>query len=208
MVESETTLVITTRKLGTVREIVAYLEALESAHNHLYAFDILVERAQVIRAESEDSMYYKQRRPSFTALRPIRDVESQVLPGEALVLNAVDVKSPGFWEFLGSLNPLNTLREYLNDRHRRRQDREYRERQEHQRGDLEIEELKTKVVEGRIRLLRDAGVPEEQLRQILSVHVFEPLGRLDRFQDSELIGAASAARPDERHSDRLLPPAT
>ena len=32
-------------------------------------------------------------------------------------------ESPGFWEFLGSLNPLEVIRRYLNDRHERAKDR-------------------------------------------------------------------------------------
>ena len=50
-----------------------------------------------------------------------------VSPSERLIVARVELASPGFWEFLGLLNPLEVTRKYLEDRHRRRQDREYRE---------------------------------------------------------------------------------
>jgi hypothetical protein len=48
-----------------------------------------------------------------------------VLPKDRLVLSAAALSSPGFFEFLGSLNPLEVIRKYLVDRHERRKDREY-----------------------------------------------------------------------------------
>lgn len=50
-----------------------------------------------------------------------------VVPEHRLVVKRVRIESPGLWEFAASLNPLQQIREYLNDRHQRRQDREFRE---------------------------------------------------------------------------------
>src|SRR5690606_29760866 len=69
----------------------------------------------------------------------------EIPPQDRLVLNRVRIESPGFWEFLGSLNPLLHIREYLNDRHRRRQDQEYREASEKKRLELENELLQAQI---------------------------------------------------------------
>lgn len=50
-----------------------------------------------------------------------------VLPEHRLVIKSIRIESPGFWEVFASLNPLQQIREYLNDRHKRKQDREFRE---------------------------------------------------------------------------------
>lgn len=44
----------------------------------------------------------------------------------ALGINRVELNSPGFWEIIGSLNPLAQVRGYLADRHERNKDRDYR----------------------------------------------------------------------------------
>jgi hypothetical protein len=54
-------------------------------------------------------------------------------PADPLVVSRVVFESPGFWEFLGNLNPLEVLRNYLNDRHEREKDREYRSAAERER---------------------------------------------------------------------------
>jgi hypothetical protein len=58
----------------------------------------------------------------------------------------VQLTSPGFWDFLGKLMPLETIRQYLNDRHERAKDREYRNEAEEKRLDLENRLLEMKIV--------------------------------------------------------------
>jgi hypothetical protein len=62
--------------------------------------------------------------------RHARVAAEAVPPYARLVLEHVRIESPGFWEFVASLNPLQQIREYLNDRHRRRQDGEFRDASE------------------------------------------------------------------------------
>lgn len=106
-------------------------------------------------------------------------------------MRAVVFQSPGSWDFLGALNPLETLRKYVQDRHERRRDRTYREPMEAERMALENERLKTEVVKQQVELLRSIGVPEETIREALTAHVVLPLERLDRHQDSGLIQTAA-----------------
>ena len=100
------------------------------------------------------------------------------------------------WEFLGSLNPLETIRKYLSDRHEQRKDREYREPLEAERSVLENEKLRTEVLRKKLELMRSYGVPEEQIRQILTEHIAKLLASIDQHQDSKLIRTASVRKAD------------
>lgn len=177
-------------RLGTVGDIRAYLEAIEQAYNGLYAFDLIVAQAKARAAEVEPPSWRSSGRRRRINVRRIRRAEAVVLPQDRLQLRAVLFQSPGSWDFLGALNPLETLRKYLQDRHERRKDRTYRERLEAERMSLDNQKLKTEVVRQQIELLRSVGVPEEKIREALSAHVVLPLERLDRHQDSGLIRAA------------------
>jgi hypothetical protein len=73
---------------------------------------------------------------------------------EQLVLSAVSLGSPGFWEFLGALTPLEVLRKYLNDRHERRKDRDYRESADKRARELQNAALENEVISRRIELLK------------------------------------------------------
>jgi hypothetical protein len=171
---------ITSERLGEVTEVVRYLRDVEGAYNHLFAFDLVVKEAQ--RRYGEGA-----RRATSRTLRQIRDPHLVVLPEDRLRLHAVSLQSPGFWEFLGALNPLETIRKYLADRHERKKDREYRNTAEAERLRLENEKLKTEVVKERIEVLRALNIPEDRIAAILNLHVVTPLSRLDEAQDAGLI---------------------
>ncbi|MBV9512110.1 MAG: hypothetical protein JO303_17700 [Caulobacteraceae bacterium] len=112
---------------------------------------------------------------------------------ERLILAAVDIASPGVWEFLGSLHPLEVLRRYLNDRHERRKDRDYRETAEQRRLHLENLKLEDGIIADRIRLAREMGATDRDLAPLLNALVNRPLAALDKHQDRQLIGAAEMA---------------
>jgi hypothetical protein len=48
-----------------------------------------------------------------------QEIASFVPRAEQLILASVSINSPGYWDFIGALNPLEVLRKYLNDRHER-----------------------------------------------------------------------------------------
>jgi hypothetical protein len=112
---------------------------------------------------------------------------SMVLPTNRLVLSAVELSSPGFWEFLGVLNPLETIRKYLGERHERRKDREYREPLEAQKLALENQELANRVIERRIEILKKAAVPDHVIATYINELVHRPLEALGAMQDRGLI---------------------
>lgn len=123
------------------------------------------------------------------------DLASGISPEHQLVVSKVRIESPGLWEFLGSLNPLQQVREYLNDRHRRRQDKEFREASERDRLILENELIQTQINEKdnanlreRIALFRELGMSDEEIRAMVWTSIGKPLAQLGRHQDSRLIG--------------------
>ena len=180
---------VTSERLGEVTEVIRYLRDVESAYNHLFAFELVVKEAQK-RYGEEERYSWRPRRATSRTLRQIRDPEQVVLPEDRLRLHAVSIQSPGFWEFLGALNPLETIRKYLSDRHEQKKDREYRNAAEAERLRLENEKLKTEVVKERIEILRGLNIPEDRIAAILNLHVVAPLSKLDEAQDAGLIDRA------------------
>jgi hypothetical protein len=128
------------------------------------------------------------------AVRRIRDwpptaeeVASYVPRAEQLVLSAVSLGSPGLWEFLGTLNPLEVFRKYLNDRYERKKGHDYKETAERRRLALENLSLESRVIAERIRIARQIGATDRDLARLLNELVYKPLLALDRYQDKGLI---------------------
>jgi len=112
------------------------------------------------------------------------DISKIVLPSDRLTITKINIQSPGFWEFLGSLNPLQQIREYIKDRHERKKDKKYRSRQEEELGDLSIEEKKNNILNQRIEILRKLGYSETEIRQLVLTMVVEPLNKIGKHQDN------------------------
>jgi hypothetical protein len=170
---------------GEVREFIKLLSDLEYVYDNLYAWELIVEQAE---KESAPRVSWEPRKRSV--LRRISKPEQVVLPEDRLYLSKIEIVSPGWAEIIGALNPLETVRKYLHDRHTRRQDKEYRETAEAQRLALENERLRLAVVKDKVDLLRSLNIPEDRIRAALSKHIVEPLERLDRLQDAGLIESA------------------
>ncbi len=114
-------------------------------------------------------------------------IEKIVLPSDRLTILKVNIQSPGFWELLGSLNPLQHIREYINDRHERQKDKKFRSRQEEELGELSIIEKKNNIINQKIEILRNLGYSEQEIRQLVVSMVIEPLNKLGSHQDNGLI---------------------
>ena len=83
-----------------------------------------------------------------------------------------------------------TLRKYLNDRHERRKDKDYRESAEKRRLFIENEILENEAIAGRIKVLRELGLNDQQISGLVNELVEKPLTALNRYQDSDLIQGA------------------
>ena len=116
-----------------------------------------------------------------------------VLPSERLRIHAVAFSSPGFWGFIGTLSPLEVIRKYLNDRHRRKLEDAAQEH--HIRGlEIQNEALALKLFMEKIKALRELGFSEAEIRQMVIANGFGPLANLEKHQDSGLIGGAEFVR--------------
>lgn len=192
---------IFTRRGGTVREISGLLHDIEDAYNKIFIFSLFVD----FLADREAFLII-WRRYEFAPLFwtsfvgfPKFEFSEIMLPEHKLEIKKIQIESPGFWEFLGALNPLQQIREYLNDRHKRRQDREYREQAERERLALENElilrqiwEKENSIFREKINMLREIGFSDEQIRRFIWNSVSRPLIELSKHQDSGLIENADS----------------
>ena len=196
MSEGEGLLRVEGPRLGHVHEVVDLLNDFEHAYNNFYVFESLVNSTE----KPESAYIYSRRTPKFSLVAKSK-VASFVLPEDKLRLHRIEFNSPGFWEFMGALNPLEVMRKWVADHHERRKDRDYRESLEAERLYLENEKLKTEVVRDQVALLRENGVPEEKIREALTQYIVEPLTRLERHQDAGMIGGArlSSVTPGEQN---------
>ena len=185
MAEETGRLLIVAERSGSVAEISAFLSDLENAYLALYTSEL--ERL-LLRASRRWPFPYPI--PLLGSPRFVPLTTDALPPDARLTLARVRIESPGAWEFIGSLNPLQQIREYLKDRHSRRQDREYRENLERDRLELENELLRNKVRAQRIEMMRDIGIDDEYIRGMLWSSSGVYLSRLGRHQDSRLISGA------------------
>lgn len=176
---------LTARGDVAVRRLSALLRDVEHAYDSALLFDSLLwdHRETVI------ARWHALSRPALDADRVSRSVPA----GDRLVVRGVRLESPGFWEFLGKLNPLEVLRLYLDDRHRRRQDRAYREKAEARRLTLENQVLELAIVRERLSVAAKNGVPPEILAEAADLLLVEPLERVGRQADDGLIDAGDVA---------------
>jgi hypothetical protein len=107
-----------------------------------------------------------------------------------LKLSAVQINSPGFWEVVGSLNPLLQIREYINDAHKRKKEREYLNSIEKQRLILdnelkyfELVRLDNQIIQERIQLLKEAGFTTDQIKQMVLNYMEKPLLGLGKYSN-------------------------
>jgi hypothetical protein len=179
-----------------VRDARQYLDAVESAYNGIYVFQWIFSR------EEPRMAIWPQPFPVPWPMPP-ETIDAIVPPKHKLVLASVDIASPGGWEFLAALNPLETIRKYLNDRHERMKDREYRNAAEKRRLEAEAEAAELRNVRERIGIYRELNVPVDVLADQL---VGRPLRELGHAQDENLITTAQWVDEDEggRDSSAML----
>ncbi len=188
---------------GVEVEIVRnYLADFEYAYNSILAFEAAIEAIQ--RASHlfpfPSFLIWFPYGPTFKVPRAIRflrdwppspkEIASLVPNRDRLVITGVSLQSPGFWEFLGNLNPLEVIRQYINDRHERRKDKDYRESSEARRLELENLKLENEVLRERIKIAKELGATDQDLAPLLNELVFRSLRALDHHQDRGVIERA------------------
>lgn len=164
-----------------VGDVSGFLRDLEYAYNSAYVFDSILEEAE--------ELYRTGNSPGL----PIRNllwmawwpptpekVAAMVPEADRLRLIGVELHSPGFWDFLGKFNPLEVLRQYLNDRHERQKDRQYRSSAEAEK--LELENFKEKI-----DILKQLGATDKDLALLKEQLLKKSLRQLNPYQDQGLI---------------------
>ena len=176
-----------------IESIYEYLRELEVAYNSVYVLKSIIEEGKEIfdLDERQKPLIPLKSLLWMTWWPPTADkVKSLVSQNDRLKIYRAEFHSPGFWDFLGKLNPLETIREYLNDRHERQKDRNYRNQAE--KDKLEIENIAAKI-----KLYIDAydglsvrGVKEQDICVLRDKLLIEPLKKLDKYQDQKIITTA------------------
>ncbi len=195
------------RRAGTVNELIGLLQSVEEAYNKIFLFysfiDFFTNRERFFMLPHFWRKWIEFRFPVLFWMPylglPQFEYPEAMLPEYKLEVRRIQIESPGFWEFLGAPNPLQQIREYLNDRHKRRQDREYREQAERERLQLENELIRRQILEKensvfreRINLLKEIGFSDEEIRRLMWVYVSQPLIALGKHQDTGLIENADS----------------
>jgi len=122
-----------------------------------------------------------------------------VEPDHVLMLKAVRMESPGFWEFFGKLNPLEIIRQFLNDMHERRNGKQYREAAEERTLYLKNLALENQIVRARIGIAKSLGATNADLTPLLNELIVKPLNNLAKYRAS---GQISTARIASEENDK------
>jgi len=165
-----------------VSDTIEFLHAFKAAYENILIFEMLLEGFAAPRLSVPRTPILNNRGLNLsTALWELPDeaLARFLRPDDQLILQRVELSSPGFWEFAGALNPLEVLRMYLNDRHRRRQDRTYREAHERHRLALENILLENQVFRERMRMAEEYGLSDQDMTQLLNRFVYEPIQQID-----------------------------
>ncbi len=186
--------------LEMLRDIISSLQEVESAYNHIITFERVVDQLKVQlaiehpRPFEQPQFFRKPYKPMRIRIPSSKTISNFVLPDEQLVLIRVQISSPGFWEFLGKLNPLEVIRQWMCDAHERRKDREYREVAEQEHLTLENQLLQNRVIHERIQILRELGTTDADIAPLLNQLIYEPLRRTEAHQDKGIFFNAGIKR--------------
>lgn len=107
--------------LGTVDDVIDTLKSISRAYNLFILFQIALKDHEFVK--NNEIFGFKSVMNRYSSILSTSNYTKIISPEELLVISKVNFNSPGFWEIIGSLNPLTQLREYLNDRHNRKKDK-------------------------------------------------------------------------------------
>jgi hypothetical protein len=192
---------------GTVQQVIATLAAIEDAYLQIYAANLLLDKLSDAYSGKrhkfppflEFGIYPWPLESGFPfSTQQIR--ERLLLAEDELLISSVEISSPGFWEFLGTLNPLDQLRKYLCDRHERNKDKEYRNKTEATKLKLENELLAVEVFSERVEALKRAGFDGNEIRRLL-LPAANALNNVAEIQDAGLIDTAEVTLLEDKRPD-------
>lgn len=216
MAEEKARLLVGSYGERSPRDIADFAMAFANAHDGLLTFLSLFDRSTMhdkAGIDPRSAMKYMYSKDGLPGPLVRRVVDND----DRLLVTQISVASPGFWEFLGALNPLVVLNDYLERRHERRKDRNYRdsadERRlelENRRLELENHLLENQVVQERLQMAEALGLYPEDQRLLLERLAISPLAEVDRVANRGLAFPGSAlpevtAMTDESPKTSLAP---
>lgn len=178
-----------------VNDVRLLLSAVENAYNCCYILFHLIEEvssenfSSAINAVTEE-LFMSNTTPLLSA--------GFVPQGQRLTIKGVILQSPGFWDFVGNLNPLQILLTYLNERHERQKDHDYRNAAESHKLELENRLLETKLISQQIDILQQLGATPYEIDILKSQLLAQPLRALGNSQDKRLLSEAGLV---DRHGN-------
>jgi hypothetical protein len=186
-----------------VNRVAEFLSALEEAYNGILLVDRLLndyalntlsdeygrgmgrrdrESGRLSRLE-EEVLRTKRRSWQYTSLlasESLREAGDLFSESLRLRVHSIQVASPGIWEFLGTLNPLEVIRKWKQDSHERKKDNEYRSEAERVKLALENEEKRRQI---EAQALDDAEKRRQIDAQIEAQVIENERKRLGLFED-------------------------
>lgn len=205
------------------------LEAIECAYNSIYALDVALTALNDYLRDLE--YYWRRIRPGVImplglglippliigARRGIQaswpptaeQLASMVAPGDRLLFGGARFKSPGWWLVVGVAPILEVIRRYLNDRHERRKDKDFRnaaERRKFEQAERYREAilawLEGSEISHRIEEARKLGAKESDIQPLLNSYLHQPLRGFAVYQDRGIIERAEIDKPRGQGEDR------
>ncbi|KAF0135170.1 MAG: hypothetical protein FD152_1376 [Xanthobacteraceae bacterium] len=180
---------------ATISEFNSFLSDLEIAYLSIYQLPSL-EWLRSLRGLRPYPIGYFDPELFYGGTRIDQMRAQDVYPPDQLEISRITIQSPGWIELMGSLNPLQQLRDYLKDRHERKKDKEWRWKSEKERAEAELEILRIQAERERVGALKEfydlldrMELSPEEKRKILWERVGTPLTRLARHQDRGLLGS-------------------
>jgi hypothetical protein len=181
------------------------LEAYVRAFHALDAlYDGLLTLDRLIDALSDGRDFGIRERLLFAVLRG-DPIDHMVLPSERLVLSSIEAASPGRVSLIGDIKLLEQIRLWLSDRAERRKDRDYRNREEARRLDLENQQRETELLRARVAAMREMGLPEADIVTVVRQLVGLPIQALEAGQDAIGIGSGNPDVPTDDETE-VMPP--
>ena len=180
-----------------VEDVYKYLNALEYAYNCAYVLESITQQAEEIARQYETPPIPLRNLLWGNWWPPTPEKVAGLVPSEdKLKLRGVELNSPGFWDFMGTLNPMEVVRQSVCDHHERRKDREYREPAEARKLELENELLAIEVFEKKLQILKEIGATPQDLSLLKDQLLKKPLQGLNPSQDQGLIVDAQIVNPE------------
>jgi hypothetical protein len=162
-----------------LRDTLTYLFAVNTLYGSVRAFELLPHRV-----------------PEQIKLPPRTLYQFVELPKEdELILSSVRLESPGAWELIGKLNPLEFIRKMINDHHRRKIEMA-RLPESLRRSKLENDLREMDLLQRQIEVARNVGFSEEEITGFLRERIIAPSRQIQAAQDAGLIATADVETID------------